>query len=295
MVRMASGHEVEALHYELILKDILAAADKLPPFPDVVWKVMPLIQRVASAGEIEKVIRYDQAIAAKVLALSRSIYYARQHSVNSLSDAVSVLGNNRLVQVILMASASRFFQGNKATPDSREQQLWRHSVATGIIGEIIARHVGHKKALKIYLASILHDIGKTVLYHYEGIYLGSTLQSMVDENIDVLESERRTLGIDHQALGRMIARRWRFPAEVIMGIGYHHHPKQAQTDQDIAAIVYAANRVTALAEATEDQPVSFDPGRDPIFVELGLTGKIVERLQGHMKEAMVGITQFLTS
>lgn len=55
-----------------VLEKVLASAEKLPPFPDVVGKVLPLIQRMAPVNEIETVIKYDQAITAKVLAMSQS-------------------------------------------------------------------------------------------------------------------------------------------------------------------------------------------------------------------------------
>jgi len=103
MIRELNEHEIRALHYELLLKDILAMAERLPPFSDVVWKVMPLIRKMAPIKEIEAVIKYDQAIAARVLALSQSSFYGRRSKVSSLQDAIRVLGEHKLVQVIMTA------------------------------------------------------------------------------------------------------------------------------------------------------------------------------------------------
>jgi HD-like signal output (HDOD) protein len=47
-----------------IFKEVIESAEKLPPFPEVVRKVMPLIQQMAPVKDIEDVIRYDQAITA---------------------------------------------------------------------------------------------------------------------------------------------------------------------------------------------------------------------------------------
>ena len=55
------------------LSEILAAAEKLPPFPDIIWRVTPLIRRMAPVAQIEEVIKYDQAITARILAVSQKI------------------------------------------------------------------------------------------------------------------------------------------------------------------------------------------------------------------------------
>jgi HD-like signal output (HDOD) protein len=75
MLKPPSKHDIEIRRYELLLEDILATAEGLPPFPDIIWKVMPLLQKMAPVSEIEAVIKYDQAITARVLALSQSAYY----------------------------------------------------------------------------------------------------------------------------------------------------------------------------------------------------------------------------
>ena len=51
MVRELSGHEIDALHYELLIKDIIAAAEKAPPFPDVAWKIVSLVKSMAPIRE----------------------------------------------------------------------------------------------------------------------------------------------------------------------------------------------------------------------------------------------------
>ncbi len=67
MVRELSGHEIDALHYEQLVKEIISAAERLPPFPDIAWKIVSLVRSMAPVKEIEALIAYDQAIAAKIL------------------------------------------------------------------------------------------------------------------------------------------------------------------------------------------------------------------------------------
>jgi putative nucleotidyltransferase with HDIG domain len=252
-------------------EEILQAAERLPPFPAVIWKVTSLLRRMAPVTEIEAVIQYDQAIAAKVLALSRSAYYARRYGIGSLREAIVALGDQQLTRVVMTACAARYFESEISGYELREGQLWRHSVATALLAETAARRLGEKKVLTVYTAGLLHDIGKAVLSFYVKTYLDAILVRMSRKNLELLDAERDTLGVDHQQLGEMLAKRWRFPPEVIAGIGYHHCPGKATAHQDVAAAVYVANR-TAIAMGygcgMESLVESYE---DDIFSVLGIT------------------------
>ncbi len=289
MTRELSTHEIRALHHELLWRDILAMAEKLPPFPDVVWKVMSLIRTTAPVSEIEAVIKYDPAITAKVLALSRSAYYGRKHDVSSLQDAILVLGGHRLVQVILTASAYRFFQGT--SKQTSERDLWRHSVSVAVLSEMVARRLKYNKVLVSYTGGLLHDIGKTVLDWHARIYLGCSLSQLGKKGIPSIEAERNALSIDHQELGETIARRWKLPADIVTVIGCHHNPEKANGDQVIAAIVYVADMMVTAMESGDE---AFDPESDLIFRKLGISYALSGEFQHNLTEAMNGIQLVLT-
>lgn len=293
MIRQLNDDEVRALHYELLLKDIHRAAEKLPPFPDVVWKVMALIRRTAPVSEIEAVIKYDQVIVSRLLTLSQSAYYGRRYDVGSLQDAILILGGQKLVQALMTICSARYFQSGKAADRNTDTELWEHSVATGIMSETLARRLKCSKVLTTYTAGLLHDLGKTVLDLYARMYLGKSLKQIRQAGTELIAAERRALGIDHQELGESIARRWRFPEEVIMAIAHHHWPQGAPTNRDVAAIVYVANRLVTVMD-DEDQKKSFDPAKDVVFAKLGITASLMGDLQANLVETMSGVKQFLS-
>jgi|GEM_PF-181148 len=255
----------------LPVEEIIKAAERLPPFPAVIWKVMSLLRRMAPASEIEAVIQYDQAIAAKVLALSRSAYYARRHAIGSLRDAIVALGDEQLTRVVMTACAGRYFESEISGYELREGQLWQHAVATALLAETAARRLGEKKVMTVYTAGLLHDIGKAVLSFYVKTYLDAILTRMSRKGIQFLDAERQTLGIDHQQLGEMIAKRWRFPPEVVAGIGYHHCPKKAKAHQDIASAVFVANRTAKAMGFGCGMESLVESYEDEIFQLLGIT------------------------
>jgi putative nucleotidyltransferase with HDIG domain len=277
-----------------ILEEVLSSAKKLRPFPEVVGKLMPLVQRVAPVGEIEAVIKYDQAIAARVLALSQSPHYGRRESIRSLKDAVLLLGQRQLIQVITTACSARYFAGDWNGYDLREGELWQHSVAVALMAELVAQHTGHQDSFTVYTAGLLHDIGKTLLNLYVKNYFDVILPLIQNEKICFLDAERKFFGIDHQELGATIARRWRFPSEVVTAIGHHHLPFSAQKHGEVASIVYVANRMVCAMGIGCGVDGFLQPNQDKVFVELGITTRMVEQFMADLLELFGEIKAFLS-
>lgn len=277
----------------LPLEQIIDAADSLPPFPDVVWKVMPLVKQMAPVAEIEAVIKFDPAITARVLALSQTAYYARRHSIGSLRDAIVCLGQRQLLEVIMAACSAHYFEGEPAGYDLRQGELWEHAVATALMTELIARRTGDTRALSAYTAALLHDIGKTVLNCYVERYFDSIFSLVREKQLRFIDAERQVLGVDHQQLGTVIARRWRFPQPVVTAIGYHHYPLQAKNDQHLARLIYAANRMVSALGIGCGVDGFLQPNQDEVFVQLGMDARMIEKLMADLVEALQQTKQFL--
>ena len=278
-----------------VLDQVLASAQKLPPFPEIVGKVLPLIQRMAPVNEIEAVIKYDQAITAKVLALSQSPYYARRQPIRSLRDAIVILGQKQLIQVITIACSARYFRGDGSGYDLREGELWQHAVAVALMAEIVAQRTGQHDLFAIYTAALLHDIGKTLLSLYVKDYYDVILPLVHKEKLRFVEAERRVLGIDHQELGATIARRWRFPPGVTTAIGFHHYPNEAKDFREVAATVYVANRMVSAMGIGCGLDGFLQPNQDDVFLELGLTSRMAEQFMATLHGALEETKAFLAA
>ncbi len=275
------------------LDEILRAVDRLPPFPKVVTRVIPLLRSMAPIADIEAVIRYDQAITARVLSIARSPFYARRYKIRSLRDAIIFLGQRQLVEIILMACSAHYFRGQLRAYDLREGELWAHSVATALLSQIIAEDLQRQRVLTIYTAGLLHDIGKTVLDRQVPDYFDTMYLLVKDRRIPFLEAEREVIGINHQDLGALIAHRWNFPPEVQVGIRFHHNPLEAKHHQDVAAILYAANRIVHSLGIGVSAGDFLQPDADEVFQKLGITQERLDAYLLKIIEAMEDTHGFL--
>jgi len=291
MVRELSGHEIDALHYELLVKDIVSAAEKLPPFPDIAWRVISLVKAMAPVREIEKLIGYDQALTAKILRVANCAYYGRRYSVGSLKDAILLLGDKRLIHSVMAVCAKTYYVRG-GSQDERE--LWEHSVAAALISEIAARRLRYNKIFTLYTAALLHDIGKTILDVYSKIYLQSSLREIRGES-DTVRAERRALGIDHQELGGIIAGKWKFTGDITAAIAHHHNPQAAGRYEEITSLVYLADLLAlSFAGKNEEQPGrGVDPASNPILRKFGITGKMIDDFRNEVEIDMAEIVNAL--
>ncbi len=274
------------------LPEILAAAEKLPPFPDIIWRVTPLIRRMAPVAQIEEVIKYDQAITARILAVSQSSQYSRRGG-GSLREAITTLGDDQLLEVIITACASRYFTGNASGYDLREGELWEHAVSVGLLAEIVARRLGWKNTLTAYTAGLLHDIGKTVLNYHVKTYFKDILELVRESKKTFLEAEREVLGIDHEQLGGIIAKSWRFPNDITTAIEFHHRPSEAKEHQPIASLIYVVNRMVSALGIGCGVDGFLQPNQDQAFLQLNITSRMVEEFLIELVEAQERTKQFL--
>ena len=233
----------------LLLPEIIAKADSLQAAPGVVSQVLTLTADPDfSMDQLVRLVRMDPALTAHVLKMCNSPYYGLRQKVASLDHAIAVLGVNALVDMVLSSGLLRIFSG-KAQDGYllKKGQLWRHTMACGLIVQKLA--VGFKiNSSIIFTAALLHDVGKLVLSQFvsQSFY---EIESLIEEqHYTLVEAEREVLGIDHAALGGIIVEKWALPENIISAITYHHHPLDVPGPQNMVMLVALANQ---LANAVE--------------------------------------------
>ena len=90
-------------------EDILYSVSKLPTLPTTVHQVFSLCRDpFASAKDVVGVVELDQGVTANVLKICNSAYYSFSREISSLINAVALLGNKTVFEIIL-ASCTRSY------------------------------------------------------------------------------------------------------------------------------------------------------------------------------------------
>ena len=137
------------------LRNRIEKLGDLPTLPHVVQRLAAMIGRpTVSTEEIGAIIEKDQVLAAKVLRLANSPFYGFPSRIGSVAHAVIVLGFNVVKGLTLCASALSIMK------DAGMDQLWRHSLGVAITANLLAARLGIKNPEELFVAGLLHDIGK---------------------------------------------------------------------------------------------------------------------------------------
>lgn len=234
--------------------EILALIRHIPPFPKVAERVMELLKNSdVTARQLAEVIQFDQAITANVLKMCNAAYFGIPRKVNSLDEALVVIGHNTLKDIIMTSCCARFFQGKVGAGYGLEQgDMWRHSIATAIMSKLLATYIKNVDEGSAFTAALLHDIGKRFLSTFVADDFNVILQRVNLRNCSFVEAEKEVLGIDHASLGALILESWEFDQSLVTAVRQHHNPRALEMEPLTALVALSNGLVISLGIGVGD-------------------------------------------
>jgi putative nucleotidyltransferase with HDIG domain len=236
----------------MMIDKILKSLEHIPAFPITILKVNEMLcDDDYSVADMVNLIKYDQAMAANIMKMSNSAYFGSRQRIGTLRDAVVYLGKNNLVRIVQTAGVSIYFKQKGRGYVEKVNELWEHSVAVAIMSQILSLKVQKCEDEKLYLAALLHDVGKMVMGEFVNESFETIARLVAEGGYSFLEAEEAVIGINHAELGGKIAERWNFPEEIVDSLTYHHRPDLIEKNNNIILwLVYLADQVCLLTGIT---------------------------------------------
>ncbi|MBK9118746.1 MAG: HDOD domain-containing protein [Phycisphaerales bacterium] len=230
-----------------LLDQVVARVDALPRLPDTVQRLIAVVSDPdSSLREIVDAIRYDQSLTTEVLRLCNSAYYGLARSVESLDDAVCLLGTVRVFQLVMAAHARTLLQQPQSGYGLPAGALWDHSVAVAVAAQLLARRCTVPQAGLLFTAGLLHDIGKVILNEFVSVEYARIAERVAAYEASFSEAEQQVLGFTHAEVGARLAERWCLPAALQHCIRYHHEPAGAPAARELVDMIHLADTVCLL-------------------------------------------------
>lgn len=212
----------------------------LKPFPKIAQQLLSLIEDPnSSSEEIAELILYDPAITANILRVCNSAYFSLPRKIESVHEAVNILGMNHIIDLVLVKFGSENFNTAQEGYGLHEGELWRHAVSSALISKELAIRKGIDNTHSIFTASLLKDIGKVVLDRFAANAFEKIYNTTKERGISFRDAEKAVIGIDHAEIAGLIAESWEFSPKLVNMIKNHHNPKNC--DGPEAAIIYMAD------------------------------------------------------
>ncbi|MDA0335325.1 MAG: response regulator [bacterium] len=238
---LESGVEIEKPTHQEI-RDEIKNLSNLPAMPAAHSKLLALLSKADEEVDMRAVsstLEQDPALSAKVMRTCRSAYFGFQG--NMMSQAVAFLGVSVIRKVVQSAVIYNVFGEQKENPALAAftmNDLWKHSLATGMAMEVIGK--ADKKKTH-FLLGTLHDIGKAVFMFRFPDHFAKVLSLVESEKISILAAEYELLGITHADCGGELAIHWDLPGEVRTAITSHHQPGTSTQHRRLAAMVHISD------------------------------------------------------
>ena len=203
----------------------------LPPFPAVAHRVIALVSNEDVAiDELGDLVKMDPSFSAELLRFANSALFGTRHGVKSISQAIVVLGINRVKTMATMVAVNRMVRSSVRVAALRK--VWIHSLATALIAEEAARVSGVAPDAA-YTAGLLHNLGTLGLMSAYPEEYSRMLEVTQEFGFDLLQTERDLFDIDHCLAGCYLAQDWEFPDELAAAIAVHHDdPVQGEISLD---------------------------------------------------------------
>ncbi len=280
-----------------MLEKIIRSVQSIPAFPMTVQKVAQLVSREDYAmADLVNVIKYDQSITANILKMSNAAYFGSRHKIKSIQEAVMYLGQQNLLRVVQTAGISRFYRRVTGGYVTSARDLWKHSIAVAMMSQILSQKIFRCDDSVLYTAAILHDIGKVFLGEFVQESFSKIEHLVMDRGYSFLDAEHEVLGIDHAALGGMIAEHWRFPAETRDAIAYHHRPDLLDKEGDhISWLVYLSDQLCLMVGVDGGIDGLAYKGLEESLTRFHLREQDLEQVMVKLLEAMEGAEDIINS
>jgi HD-GYP domain-containing protein (c-di-GMP phosphodiesterase class II) len=139
---------------EVLVRDI----ESLPHFPENVATLVRLTEDAnATVTTISNHISNDPTLTADLLKHVNSAYYGLPSRVNSISQAVKLMGMRSLHHLLFSFGFHLIISQHQA----RLKSLWEHSLRTAFYSSHLARDFKRRREIldDAYVVGILHDIG----------------------------------------------------------------------------------------------------------------------------------------
>lgn len=241
----------------------------LPSMPAVRAELLRcLTQDDPDLSTVARLVMGDQVIAAKVLRVANSSFFGLPTQVESVTQAVTLLGFSGLQSVALASVVMDTFQPNVHTAWFAHDTHWRHTMATATCAQVLAAHLRMNESTA-FTAGLLHDMGRLVML----VCCPGPYRSVCDwsqtHDVPMVDAERRVLGFDHGQAGGVLAQAWRLPPAIAQSMAMHHRAHDPEAC-DMAKLVHVADALAHALDLDAPAPNALTPAQDSAWAALNI-------------------------
>jgi putative nucleotidyltransferase with HDIG domain len=217
----------DLLRNETLIKTVTGIKN-LPSPPRLYSLIMQEMRSPdASLKKVGDIISQDIAMTAKILQLINSAYFGLPRRITDPQQATIFLGIDTLKALVLTFHVFSEFSEDAELCEFSLADMLKHSIMVGRLAKEIAKvELDDTKILEeIYIAGILHDIGKLILLKLPEQYR-EVMKYIKSTGFSFVEAEYYVMKTSHAELGAYLLALWGIPDNIVETVAFHNNPSK---------------------------------------------------------------------
>jgi putative nucleotidyltransferase with HDIG domain len=227
-----------------------------------------------SVTEIGRIISEDQGLTARLLRLANSPFYGYPSKIETIFDAVLIMGTKQIQDLALATSVIAVFKGIPHEFVSMDT-FWHHSIACGVIARVVAGYRREPNVELFFTAGILHDIGRLIMFSRASEKYSEIMLNCRQHKQLLFKAELETMGFDHAELGGALLKRWNLPPNLTEMVAFHHNPPKAYQYSFETSIIHVADIIGHALQIGNSGDPFIPPLHDSAWNQLSLPSRIL--------------------
>lgn len=193
-----------------ILKLLPEAIESLPILPEIAHRILGLARDPeGSIQDLIDLVNQDQVIALKVLRLANSVVYGGLAEISDMRSACARLGMRVIANTVQAVANGRIYRTRSVKYQELMENMWRHALASAQCANDIAVVIAEPCADMLFVAGLIHDVGKVILLDLIANHDSPTMKTLRDSP----ELFDEVIAGYHAIVGLHITQRWNLPPE----------------------------------------------------------------------------------
>ena len=221
---------------------------KLPVMPEVAHALIrTLNDEDADVTTVRDVISKDPALTATLLRMANSAMFGLSRSVNTLENALSVVGMSQIRARALSICMANVFA---LPPGLNRLEFWRNSMACAGYAQWLARSLRMDEQ-EAWLTGMMLRLGELTIAQHSP-HLLPEIEKKPCAPTERWDRERTLAGFDEGQITAEIAQRWDFPQDLVTALRNACLPMAAPVANQLSCVVHLAGWLANVPDAKSD-------------------------------------------
>ncbi len=243
---------------------------ELPTLPFIYSKLSKVISDGgSSAKDVGEIVAEDQALAGKMLRIVNSAFYGFPKKISSVSQSITIIGFNALKNMVLSTSVIDLLKNGEGN-GCNMTEFWKHSLRCAVGARSIGKAIRYPNVEELFVAGLLHDIGKFVAHQYFAEEFRTALKFGQEKHIPLHKAENTLLGYDHSIIGHYLLKQWKLAPMILNVVRLHHTPKTNSDHVMEVSIIHIANTLARAISLIKNEDEAVYRASDEAWQQLNL-------------------------